>query len=119
MERAVVSTGFPVDKATNPDNNLNNVARVLPRVRGMRRLGSAAMDLCYVAAGYLDGYWELNLHEWDVCAATVICHESGALTKRWRTDREVSLVAATPDIFTQLVPLLDVEPCTTLPKWTK
>lgn len=119
MERAVVSTGFPVDKSTNPDNNLRNVARVLPLVRGMRRLGSAAMDLCYVAAGYLDGYWELNLHEWDVCAATIICQEAGALTKRWRTDREVSLVAATPEIFTQLVPLLDVEPCTTLPLWEK
>lgn len=119
MERAVVSTGFPVDKATNPDNNLDNVARVLPLVRGLRRLGSAAMDLCYVAAGYLDGYWELNLHEWDVCAATVICHEAGAKTKRWRTDREVCLVAATPEIFTQLMPLLDTKPCSSLPLWTK
>lgn len=119
MERAVVSTGFPVDKATNPDNNLKNVARVLPLVRGLRRLGSAAMDLCYVAAGYLDGYWELNLHEWDVCAATLICHEAGALTKRWRFDRGVSLVGATPEIFRQLVPLLDTDPCTTFPIWQK
>ena len=63
LQRAVISTGFPYDKATNPDNNLDRFAQVMPRVRGIRRLGSAAMDLSYVAAGWLDGYWELNLKE--------------------------------------------------------
>lgn len=117
MDRAVISTGFPVDKALTTDNNLDNLARVLPLPRGIRRLGSAAMDMCYVAAGYLDGYWELNLHEWDVCAATVICTEAGADTFRFRTDREVSMLAASPGIFPQLLPLLSTVACTTKPVW--
>ena len=51
LERSVLATGFPVDKDSNPDNNLDNVARLLPRIRGLRRLGSAAIDICYTAAG--------------------------------------------------------------------
>ena len=57
-QESVVSTGFPIDKDRNPDNNLDNLARILPMVRGVRRQGSAAFDLCCVAAGILDGYWE-------------------------------------------------------------
>lgn len=106
MERAVVSTGFPVDKAVNPDNNVAELVTVLPLVRGMRRLGSAALDLSYVGAGFLDGYWEMNLHEWDVCAGELIATEGGALCRRYRSDRNVSLCAATPAIFNQLYPLL-------------
>ena len=72
-QESVVSTGFPIDKDRNPDNNLDNLARILPMVRGVRRQGSAAFDLCCVAAGILDGYWEFNLHLWDVCAGILIC----------------------------------------------
>ena len=85
LSHAVVSTGFPVDKDVNPDNNLAEFSRVLPRVRGIRRLGSAAIDICYVAAGFLDAYWEMNLHEWDVAAAELIAAEAGAVTSRYRT----------------------------------
>ncbi|MCF0196884.1 MAG: inositol monophosphatase, partial [Bacteroidaceae bacterium] len=53
LARAVVCTGFPVDKGSTPDNNLDNFSRVMPLVRGMRRLGSAALDICYVGAGIL------------------------------------------------------------------
>ncbi len=106
LSQAVVSTGFPYDKAENPDNNLDNVERVLTRVRGLRRLGSAALDLSYVAAGFLDGYWELNLHEWDVCAGELIAREAGALVERLRPDRGISVVAAAPGIEPQLRELL-------------
>ena len=94
LAQCVVATGFPVDKDTNPDNNLDNVAQVLPYVRGMRRLGSAALDLCYVAAGFLDGYWELNLHEWDVSAGLLIASEAGAKYTHFRTDRNISVLAS-------------------------
>ena len=105
--RAVVSTGFPYDKATNPDNNLDRVARVMPRVRGIRRLGSAAMDLCYVAAGWLDGYWELNLKEWDACAGELIAQEAGAVVKRYRENHGICILAACPGIATQLLEMVE------------
>lgn len=103
LQRAVISTGFPYDKATNPDNNLDRFARVMPRVRGIRRLGSAAMDLCYVAAGWLDGYWELNLKEWDACAGELIALEAGAVVKRYRDDHGICILAACPGIARQLM----------------
>ncbi len=110
LDRAVVSTGFPVDKGTTPDNNLDNLSRVMPRVRGLRRLGSAAMDLCYVAAGFLDGYWELNLHRWDVSAGMLIVKEAGGICTEFRHDRNISLVAASPAIHDLLLPLLSPTP---------
>ena len=106
LQRAVVSTGFPYDKATNPDNNLDRVARVMPRVRGLRRLGSAAMDLCYVAAGWLDGYWELNLKEWDACAGELIAQEAGATVTRYRNDHGICILSACPGIAQQLLEMV-------------
>lgn len=106
LSRAVVSTGFPYDKAQNPDNNLDNVARVMPLVRGLRRLGSAAVDLCYVAAGFLDGYWELNLNRWDIAAGSLIAQEAGACVTSFRDDRGYSLIAATPAVHPLLAKLI-------------
>lgn len=106
LHKAVVTTGFPVDKDTNPDNNLDNVAKVLPTVRGLRRLGSAAIDICYVAAGNLDAYWEMNLHEWDVCAGLLIAEEAGAVADFFRHDRNVSVIVASPELMKLLSPLI-------------
>ncbi|MEZ3591614.1 MAG: inositol monophosphatase [Muribaculaceae bacterium] len=113
LSHAVVATGFPVDKDTSPDCNLDNVARVLPLVRGMRRLGSAAIDLCYVAAGYLDAYWELNLHAWDVAAGSIIIAEAGARLTHFRHDRNLSVMASNPALHQAILPLLSSEPHTT------
>ena len=107
LQRAVISTGFPYDKATNPDNNLDRVALVMPRIRGLRRLGSAAMDLCYVAAGWLDGYWELNLKEWDACAGELIALEAGATVKRYRNDHGICIMAACPGIAHELLEMVE------------
>ena len=107
LQRAVISTGFPYDKATNPDNNLDRVTLVLPRIRGLRRLGSAAMDLSYVGAGWLDGYWELNLKEWDACAGELIAQEAGALVKRYRSNHGICILAACPGIAQQLLDLVE------------
>ena len=98
LSKAVLSTGFPVDRNTNPDNNMANVERLLPLVRGLRRLGSAAIDMSYVAAGFLDGYWELDLHYWDVAAGMLIATEAGAVYRKFRDDRNYCVMAATPDI---------------------
>ena len=109
-QESVVSTGFPIDKDRNPDNNLDNLARILPMVRGVRRQGSAAFDLCCVAAGILDGYWEFNLHLWDVCAGILIVTEAGGTVRSFREDRNVSIVAGTPAIVEQLYPRLSDKP---------
>ena len=77
LNYAVVSTGFPYDKHSNPDNNLREWAAFLKHIRGERRLGSAALDLCYVGAGRLDGYWEKDLKPWDVMAGMLIAREAG------------------------------------------
>lgn len=106
LDQAVVSTGFPVDRATNPVNNYDNALRVLPHVRGLRRLGSAAMDLCYTAAGFIDAYWEMNLHLWDVSAGILIAREAGATVEQFRDDRNISILAASPKIFEDLRPLI-------------
>ena len=102
LSKAVVSTGFPYDKATNPDNNLDNFKQIMPVVRGLRRMGSAALDICYVAAGFLDAYWELNLHEWDVCAAMLIAHDAGAVAHRFRPDRNWCIMASNVPLVSQL-----------------
>lgn len=110
LSHAVVATGFPVDKDRTRDNNLDNVERILPHVRGLRRLGSAAIDLCYVAAGYLDAYWELNLHPWDVAAGAVIIAEAGARLTHFRDDRNLSVVASCPALHDELLGLLSTTP---------
>ncbi len=106
IHKAVVATGFPVDKDTTSDNNLDNLSAVLPLVRGMRRLGSAAIDISYVGAGFLDAYWELNLHEWDVCAALLIASEAGAQYEFFRNDRNISVLVANPAVMPSISPLL-------------
>lgn len=107
LERAVLATGFPVDKNTNPDNNLDNVGRLLPCIRGLRRLGSAAIDICYTAAGFLEGYWEMNLHEWDVAAGLLVAKEAGCEWRSFRSDRNISILVAPPALFPQIYPLLN------------
>lgn len=76
---AVVSTGFPYDKHTNPDNNLREWAEFLKHIRGERRLGAAALDFCWVAAGRLDGYWEKDLKPWDAMAGLLVTREAGGM----------------------------------------
>lgn len=110
LATSVVATGFPVDKDTNSDNNLQAVSRVLPKVRGLRRLGSAALDLCYVGAGFLEAYWEINLYPWDVAAGELIATESGASVTRFRDDRNISTLASTAAIHSQLLSLVSEQP---------
>lgn len=102
LDCSVVATGFPYDKSENPDNNSDNVARILPHVRDVRRMGAAAYDLSCVAAVMLDGFWELNLHEWDVCAASLLVIEAGGVVESLRADRGVSPVAGSAALVEQM-----------------
>ena len=77
LNRAVVATGFPYDRATSSRNNVAEFSRVVTQVQGMRRGGSAAMDLAYVSCGRIDGFWELKLNPWDMGAGMLLVEEAG------------------------------------------
>jgi myo-inositol-1(or 4)-monophosphatase len=79
IRRSLLVTGFAYDVATSARNNLDNFARFMRLSQGVRRLGSAALDLCYIACGRFDGYWELSLNPWDLAAGGLIASEAGAL----------------------------------------
>ena len=77
LDRALVVTGFAYDIRDTPNNNLDHFCRFALKARGVRRTGSAALDLCYVAAGRFDGFWEVKLSPWDMAAGCVILREAG------------------------------------------
>lgn len=99
MSKAVVATGMPYDRNDNPDNNLAEISRMALQVRGIRRMGSAAIDLCYTAAGFFDAYWELNLNRWDVAAGELIAREAGVVVVPIRTGRNHSILASNPRLI--------------------
>ncbi len=74
---SLLSTGFPYERATLPDNNLAQFNKLIPRIQGVRRSGSVALDLAYVAAGRLDGHWELHVKPWDTAAGGLLVKEAG------------------------------------------
>lgn len=74
---AMLCTGFPYDIATVADTNLPEWERFMKRSRGVRRFGSAALELAYVAAGRLDGFWEHRVNSWDVMAGLLLIEEAG------------------------------------------
>ncbi len=76
LERSLLVTGFAYDLRTNRRNNFGHFYQFGLRARGLRRTGSAALDLCYVAAGRFDGFWELNLAPWDSAAGSLIVEEA-------------------------------------------
>ncbi len=77
MEEALFSTGFACLRSGRSPNNLSVLPRVLRIAADIRRHGSAALDLCYVAYGRTDGFWELGLSPWDVAAGSLIAEEAG------------------------------------------
>lgn len=82
LERALLATGFSYDIKTARRNNLGLFARMAKQAQGIRRPGSAAIDLCWLAAGRIDGFWELGLQPWDTAAAVLIVEEAGGKVSR-------------------------------------
>lgn len=77
LDAALLVTGFAYDIRESTHNNLNHFSHFCLRARGVRRTGSAAIDLCYVAAGRFDGFWEMKLHPWDMAAGSLMVTEAG------------------------------------------
>jgi myo-inositol-1(or 4)-monophosphatase len=97
LKKSLLVTGFPYDIWTTPNNNMAFFEKFSKLTQGVRRFGSAALDLCYVGAGRLEGYWELKLNPWDLAAGTLIAREAGA---------KVTSLEGSPDLL--------VPPCSVL-----
>ena len=79
LRYSLLVTGFPYNIRENPYNALEKFVALIKASRGMRRLGSAAIDFCYVARGVFDGFWEVFLNPWDICAGKLIVEEASGL----------------------------------------
>jgi len=79
LKHSLLVTGFPYNIADNPENAFERFTLLTKNARGIRRLGSAAIDFCYLASGVFDGFWEVHLHPWDICAGKLIVEEAGGL----------------------------------------
>lgn len=102
LPEAIIATGFPYDRATDVHNNVDNFSAVVTKVAGIRRTGSAAIDLCQVAAGHFDGYWELKLKPWDVEAGLLLVKEAGGFIQRRDEQKGIFIIVGNKDIFQEL-----------------
>jgi myo-inositol-1(or 4)-monophosphatase len=113
LDNSLLVTGFPYDIRSNPGNILEYFAYFSMHSQGVRRLGSAALDLCYVASGRLDGFWEVRLNAWDVAAGGLIAKEAGAVVTDIRGNPDFmsppqSICAATPAIHAAMLRVFNV-----------
>ncbi len=104
-------TGFPNNMWDTPDDNTHNFVRFSKLCQGVRRLGSAALDMVYVAAGRMDGFWEVELNQWDVAAGGLIVREAGAVLTNVFGDpdtlkKPVSIVTANAVIHQKMLDIL-------------
>jgi myo-inositol-1(or 4)-monophosphatase len=111
LQQALLATGFPYERDAVVGLNAELVRRFLMApCHGVRRAGSAAIDLCHVAAGKLDGYWEMKLRRWDVAAGTLIARETGARVSDFEGVEGAlsgaSVLAAAPGLYEQMRAIL-------------
>lgn len=103
---ALLGTGFGYDPATH-DGDLATVRRVMTMARDLRRMGSAAIDLAYVAAGRLDGFFERGLNPWDFAAGAILVQAAGGSVSRLELDRpRPMLIAGGPAVYGRLLDLV-------------
>jgi len=110
LAECLIGTGFPFRKGDNFKRYLQMMEALMPACAGLRRPGSAALDLCYVAAGYTDGFFETGLSPWDIAAGSLLVTEAGGLIGNFTGESDYlyqrEVVAASPRIYGQLVALL-------------
>ena len=108
LQKSLLVTGFPYDAWNTEQDNFANFVKFAKLTQGVRRLGSAALDLCYVAAGRFDGFWELALKPWDVAAGGLTCEEAGAQVTNVKGEQDYisppqSVVATAPGIHGRML----------------
>lgn len=107
---SLVGTGFPFRKGDNFQRYVKMFEEVMHSCAGLRRPGAAALDLCYVAAGYYDGFFEMGLSPWDAAAGSLMITEAGGLVGNFTGDADFlyqrEVVAGNPKVYGQLVQIL-------------
>ena len=110
LEEAVLSTGFACLRSGWEHNNLTYFNRLVPRILDIRRCGSAAIDMAYVACGKYDGFWELNLNIYDIAAGVLLIEEAGGMVCDFRGGDaypEEGIVAANKELTAAILPWLE------------
>ena len=110
LEQCLIGTGFPFRKGDNFKRFLQMLEIVMPQCAGVRRAGSAALDLCHVAAGHFDGFFETGLSPWDIAAGSLIVTEAGGLIGNFTGEADYmyqrEVIAGNPKVYGQLVQML-------------
>jgi myo-inositol-1(or 4)-monophosphatase len=110
LGHAILATGFPYDIRDSEFDNLDHFARFAKSARAIRRMGAAALDLAWTAAGRFDGFWEMKLSPWDFAAATILCREAGAVITDFEgkpfTLSRGQAVVANPILHPQLLEII-------------
>jgi myo-inositol-1(or 4)-monophosphatase len=110
LQDALIGTGFPFRRGDNFKRYMKMFEEIMQQCAGLRRPGAAALDLCYVAAGYYDGFFETGLNPWDVAAGSLIITEAGGLIGNFTGESDYlyqrEVVAGSPRIYGQLVQIL-------------
>ena len=111
LQDSLLVTGFPYDVHENPDRVMGLLHKMIVRAQGIRRPGSAVIDLCYVAAGIFEGFWEERLHPWDTAAGAILVQEAGGKVTTCEgepfTPFLKSIVAANPHIHEAMLEALN------------
>ena len=110
LNKSLLSTGFAYNVKTAKDNNIDNFEKFLKKAQAVRRPGSAALDLCYVACGRFDGFWELDLHPWDTAASICIVKEAGGKVTQFNGSKysifDKKILASNSKIHSQMSKIL-------------
>jgi len=110
LQDALLSTGFPFKELENIDEYLKGMKRLMHMCSGIRRPGAAALDLAWVAAGRSDGFWEMGLSPWDMCAGALLVREAGGLVGDFSGNETFMdtgrIVATNPKIFASMLKVL-------------
>jgi len=110
LDKSLLATGFPYDLRESKNNNINHFNNFVLKAQAVRRCGSAALDLCYVACGRLDGFWELKLFPWDIAAGMLIVKEAGGKLSDFKNNEidiyTKEIVASNGLIHSQMVKIL-------------
>lgn len=98
LGEAILATGFAYNRNEVPDNNIDNWSTMALEAAGLRRMGSAALDLSYTACGRIDGFWELHLGAWDVAAGTLLVREAGGKVTDFHGNEDTGNILASRNI---------------------
>jgi myo-inositol-1(or 4)-monophosphatase len=111
LQDSLIATGFPYRDFTHLDTYLGMFKDMIKKTTGIRRPGSAALDLAYVAVGWVDGFFEINLSAWDIAAGGLIVQEAGGIVGDFEGNESWletgNIVAANPKVFAQMLQVLN------------